>query len=333
MNKPVLATLHATAEGLSSACEAVEALFRSPAKDGSRFDTALPIPGTEATLDEVLTVARTLVEAATGLSEVKNPFFLPKNNIITLNSSLAAAKLEFDQIVHVNANIGGISMVTNKGSYALQGQNGASTTFNGFLQNAVAHLDSALSSWSIIRSLAQTPRFQDFYEALKSVHLRQAEISKSIEQFEQIRRRLTDLQSQAEEAAKAVVSEKAETERLRTEAEKERRTISEYSSETGQKVELIRSAAQTAATLSSQVSNYAAEFSSFDNQLDARHRKIEESNDLVDELLVELQEEANEVKRLRSEASDMLIGATNAGLAGAFSSRERERSPKKSNLR
>ena len=113
-------------------------------------------------------------------------------------------------------------------------------------------------------------------------------------------------------------ADSAETERLKEEAEKDRKTLAEYAADGTEKIAAIRDTGGQAEQLKTSIEGYQSQFVSFQDQLNSREELLKKGNDEQQKLIRSAQENDAEVTRLIEKSEAMLTGATVAGLAGSF---------------
>ena len=111
---------------------------------------------------------------------------------------------------------------------------------------------------------------------------------------------------------------KEELDRLKTEGEKDRKTITEYTEESTQKVTTIRAANEQAEQLKVAVQHYQSDFEVFQEELEKRETAFKTGKEQQENLINELSQIKEGTKALTEQAEGMLTGATVAGLAGSF---------------
>ncbi|WOH85034.1 hypothetical protein RX327_18755 [Bradyrhizobium sp. BEA-2-5] len=100
-----------------------------------------------------------------------------------------------------------------------------------------------------------------------------------------------------------------------------RRTASEYLAEATTKLEGIRKVSSDATSLTDAINEYQTEFDRFQTQLDDRTRKFTDGTQELNDLIQRLSDRESTIDQLIARSEAMLVGATNAGLAGSLSKR------------
>jgi hypothetical protein len=121
----------------------------------------------------------------------------------------------------------------------------------------------------------------------------------------------TDLKNRTE-------ADRAEAQRNKNESSDDRNTTAEYKSEASARLAEIKQIAESAAILSSQVTDYQTQFSVFKDQLDARNQAYATQSARHDELITKNELSATDIERITKDANAMLTAATVAGLASAY---------------
>lgn len=102
--------------------------------------------------------------------------------------------------------------------------------------------------------------------------------------------------------------------------EKARRTTEENEQKAAAAATQIEAVRQQAATLQAQVQEYTQQFESFQKQLDNRSEALAAGNAELEQLRMGLGDKDKEVSELIGKATEMLGGATVAGLSAAYKS-------------
>ena len=121
-----------------------------------------------------------------------------------------------------------------------------------------------------------------------------------------------------------IEADKAEAQRNKNESSDDRNTTAEYKSEASARLAEIRLVAETAASLSNQVTAYEAQFSLFKGQLDERDKRYAAQSGKLDDLISKNEHSTAEIERLTKDANAMLTGAVVAGLASAYAAIKKE---------
>lgn len=137
-------------------------------------------------------------------------------------------------------------------------------------------------------------------------------------QGDQLLEETAQLKSGVGDALTKAQADSAETERLKEEAEKDRKTLAEYAADGTEKIAAIRDTGGQAEQLKTNVEGYQSQFNSFQTQLDTREEIIKTGNLDQITLIESLQTKEAEVARLITKSEAMLTGATVAGLASSF---------------
>jgi len=285
------------------------------------FDFSIPIPGLNCTLAELDTRIAAICEIAKFDPGEKELVLVPQtitNNLIKqLDHILSHYQSIEDQFANItnNGGVGGL----NPGSFGLRSKNGqVSLDLSSLLQSVWKQSEGLISALFALLNIINGKGYTDFSGAFSSY-------SKALEEIEKRHTRLAEIERDATGNAqnvKALQSQSAplkdEIERLKTEAEKDRKSLGEYASEGTQSITKIRSTTEDAEQLKSLVDEYAATFENFQKRLDQREKVIAQGNAAQEELMKGLQKLELQIQDLNARAEAMLSGATVAGLAGSF---------------
>ena len=325
----ILATRQKLAELRASNFECVQAIKGA---DGAKFDIEKFVPGIDRNLSEVDTRVLGLIDLIASFEGIENVTLVPTVYLANLQSHFTqlldqheALKNSFDAI----DNEGGPGNLDPDG-FTVQSQNGEANInlANDFVQfNNLT--EAALQDYYLLSIILRGQGYHDFSTAfgefsrqLQGLRKAPAEIEQLVTQAKVELEQLLD-EFKTEHGNIGALQEQAsnlqsEIDRLKTEAEKDRKSISEYYSESTDKVTAIRSTADQAEELRGTVEGYQKQFDQFQAQLDQRVETFEQGKAEQDRLLEKLKEFETEIDRLKTQAEDMLMGATVAGLASSF---------------
>lgn len=323
MNRDALKGLNASIVKLTQIRSSVAKALSEPANDGTCFDLSKAPPSADWNVAELDSALGFLLDGARALMNARTTPILPRNQIVSLSNSLHNIALELDSINLQLVNSGGIQSVTDAENYSFTSGSGNGLSLSSHFGNISGQLENAITSWAILRSIAG-PKYKDLNESHRLLAERRIAFDNQFREAAQKNQQLTDIRARSAEYVQAIDEQRGEAERLVREAAKDRQTINEYSAEGAQKLEAIRSVSEQAAELESAVKAYDQTFREFQASLDNRNHAIASSSNEMEALLEHLEAQRVEIDRLTQKADDMLVGATNAGLAATFSERERK---------
>lgn len=300
--------------------------------DGAKFDFDIPFPGINRSIAEVDARVLGLLDLIAGFEGIEDTLFVPRpyllnlaahlNDLINHYENMKANLDDFD-------NRGGPGLLDPTGFTVQSSDGGKTINVAREFQRIYDLTDVSLQNYYLLTTILKGKGYHDFSiafgeisrqlqaqrklrtEAQHLVGKTNSELATLLDQFQQKHEAIEELRKQASEL-------QAETDRLKTEADKDRKTISEYTSESTDKVTTIRSTAEQADQLKGAVQEYQSQFDQFQSQLDLREKTLKEGHVEQNRLIEKLREIETEINRLNSQAEDMLTGATVAGLASSF---------------
>lgn len=299
----------------------IEELQQIKGSNSEQFDFATPIPGTAASISEVDAKVAGLCDIAAGIASNTDEMLIPQSYLNAFNKPLEQLTAQYQQISDNLLNIGnnGGPGPLDANGFTLQSQNGqVNLQLAPIFKNILANAESTLAALYPLLSLSSSDVFSGFSEtldtlstAIKQAHEERAELAKLTEKARADRREVAELRKQ-------VGPMRDEIERLKAESEKDRKSLSEYSTEGTQSITTIRATGEQAEQLKAQVESYSASFDNFQKQLDQRENAIQEGNSRQSKLLEAITSIEKRITELNEQAEAMLSGATVAGLAGSF---------------
>lgn len=197
-----------------------------------------------------------------------------------------------------------------------------------FATEASQRLEQVLVNYTHLATIIGGPKYIDFTASFEGLtrqldRLREAE-QEVLDAKQNTAKVLADIDATKVQANRLLESTKAasdESSRLKDEAEKDRKTLSEYGTEGTTSLEAIRKVVTETNQLKSNVEAFSAQFQSFQTQMDGRLEQIGDGEARQTELFERFDENEKRVSDLVGQAEAMLSGATVAGLAGEFGSK------------
>ena len=286
-----------------------------------QFDLSKPAPGVERSLVEIDTRVMTICELASDIRSDTNTLMIPQSYVNSLIKPIDQLTALYQTIADNLTNIdndGGAGNL-DPTSHTLRSKNGQiNLQLGGIFQNIWSHSETILGSifplLNLVRGKGQadfSAALHTFNKALEQVHASLAQLSNVTKEARADRRKIADLLALSG-------PRRDEIERLKTESEKDRKTLAEYTSEGTQSITSIRATTEQAEKLRAAVDKYTATFDSFQEELGQREQTIQQGNERQGELLQSLVETEKKIQGLNQRAEAMLSGATVAGLAGSF---------------
>jgi hypothetical protein len=321
MNKASLQQLQTALEQLSTLRSSVGEGLARPAADGTRFDLDAIVPGTEASASELDIVLAFILDATKSIGDTKIALLLPKTQMNTLATQLQQINVQLTAIANYIGPSQTVRTINAPAQYTFSNAANQQLNLSGHFQNIANHLESALTSWHLLRSIAGAPKYKDLSEALKLIGERRVAIDTEFAEVKAHAKKLAEASADAAATAATIRERQDEMIRLVELVDKDRTTIAERSVETAQKTETIRALTAEATKIGDSARAYEGMFSEFQNLLDQRNDQFKIGTKNISDLQRQLAERLGAVDELKTQADAMLVGATNVGLASAFSKR------------
>lgn len=322
MNIPELNTLSQALKRLGDLRSEIWDALSKPASDRTEINLAITPAGMTMTLSELDLLLGSVSDFASALSSSKPLIFLPRSQIAAFASNIEQINNIFNTISGILKQ-GGLRTVSDISSLNVVTNGGNSYQLAQYFANIANVLDQALTPWIIIRSAVRSPKFSDFNAALQTFNDRRTALDAALNEAREVGAQAQQIRKKAEEDGQTTAEQRSEVERLRGLIAQDRQTISEYAAEGSQRIETVRTVAQQAETLQATVSAYEQTFLQFQAELEGRNKLFSKLSAELNDLSNDLKAKQTEIARLIVGAEGMLKGATNAGLAGTFSARQR----------
>lgn len=289
-------------------------------EDKTAFDLTKEIPSDHQTVVSLDGQLTTIIQSIKGIAEKGDLTFVPMKQ---QKSALSTLRQIIQHYAAVNLAIATSPPIhsIDPENFTFVGNDGVQRTISGNLKAIVDAFEDLLADWHLLRLAAKSPRIDDFASFLKinekhrenletaynNIQILKADASSAVQS-------ISDLQAQATDA-------QIEIERVMSIAQADRKTTSEYLAEAVAKLEGIRKASSDATSLTESINEYDTEFQRFRAQLDERTKKFTDGTQELSNLVAQLHEREAVIDRLIAQSEGMLVGATNAGLAGSLSKR------------
>jgi hypothetical protein len=299
------------------------------------FDVTREIYGTDVSYADCVSRITIIAEIADKFGNSKSFLMVPFNRVTLLQQRIEEAQQHLDvlgnQFRQVVKSGGGLQLF-NYDNFHLQTTNGQNHDFRGFFRNFSESTESLLDAFyqvlTVIRPTRSTYSFQAAANALASlIEASSEEIQKLYSENKALRQCVaaaSDQVSAAEAQTKKAQEAADETNRIKDESAKDRKTIGEYLADSTEKKTAIEVAHSRASSLKDGVEEYSEKFKSFDRQLEARNANFETGKEKQEKLFTNFEEQKSSVDRLIADSERMLKGATVAGLASSFSEAHRK---------
>lgn len=303
-------------------------LYRKLVDDsGQSLSTTDKIPETDRSLSDLDTATSAILNFGRAFERQQAWALIPRSWVVNFFEAARSTANNFESlsaaIEQVDSQHGGVGTVVSK-DFTINSKNGTLVDLRKILTNLNASIDKAFESYFQLRGAISAPKFTEFGGLFDFFNTKKEDLDKTGQALEKIRRDSEQQLSSVKSATDETKAQQLEAQRFRTEAEADRKTITDYSSEASQKVEAIRATAKSAEELTAVVSNFQAQFKQFQDQLDTREAHYQSQTKKYNELVGNLDKTEKAVSGLAAEAQGMLKGATNAGLSYTFSEKQKE---------
>ncbi len=301
--------------------QVINMLMNIKGENGEQFNLSNPISSIGISIKKIDMKVVVVGQLANKIKIVEDTILLPQSYIDNLSTSIDRLISTYKNILDAIRNIetnGGPGQL-NSASFALTSKNGqASFQLDSNFTNIWKISDSVLSNLYPLINVISGEGYVDFLEFLKGfeatysqIENQRNNISVLLKEAKENSRKLQDIHSKC-------IPLQGEIERLKSESDKDRKTLTEYASEGAQSITTIRGTLDQSEKLKSNVENYKSTFDNFQNQLDEREKNFASGTERQFELLKNINDTKKIIENLNQQASDMLSGATVAGLAGSF---------------
>lgn len=288
--------------------------------DKTAFDLTKEIPGKSQTIASVDGQLTAVIQSIKGIAEQSDLTLVPLKQLKSARSILqqtvqhyAAATLAIEASTPIHS--------IDPENFTYVGNDGVERTLSGNLKAIVDSFEDLLPEWHLLRLAAKSPRINDFASFLKINEKNREHLENAYSDIQRLKadagsavQSISDLHTQA-------TSAQTEIDRVAAIAQADRKTASEYLAEAATKLEGIRAASSDAASLTESINEYDTEFERFQAQLDERTKRFTEGTQELNNLIAQLHQRESVIERLIAQSEGMLVGATNAGLAGSLSKR------------
>jgi hypothetical protein len=282
------------------------------------------------TLDEFGSQFLSLLLILEAVSQAKSTTLIPIDASQNLPEKLQNLRVHLEGMLQtLNQSIEGgvIQVMPSSVSFTLI--NGSSIDFNQNFTN----LFQVISGLSVLLfPIAEAVKLE--FNMGNSIDRLRENLKELAEILAESRRTASDITAAykvAESESKAtadlknqIEADKIEAQRSKNECSDDRDSTAGYKSEASTNLAEIKQIAENAANLSSQVTAYSAQFSTFQASLDERDQRYAKQSTKVDTIIEKNEINASEIERLTRDANAMLTGATVAGLASAYSKIRKE---------
>lgn len=301
--------------------ELKDALKKFEDTGGQSFQQDAIIPGSEATLADIISSTSTLASLIDGMGIKDTGPFIPKSLLSALLAKLTELEAQFAGALNVLKTVkdnGGPKQI-NTADFSVVAGNDTVHQFAKPLRRIFELLDPTFLAWYQIRFILRNPRVGDFGKLAQEIEDRRDDSQAVFDVAEDLAEQIKQKDKDAQVLLEKVAVVQNEIARLSQEGQNERKTIAEYAAEATNKLSEIRAADERAAALLATVNAYQAQFEAFDNQLATRLKRFDDESAALLSVRDQLVKEQDEVARLIAESEGLLRGATNVGLASSFS--------------
>lgn len=246
-----------------------------------------------------------LLASSTRLGNLRDHLIALTGGIQRLSSSLSNLK-GWGGFDRVNA---GATVYTKSGN-AIQ--------LRSNLDEVIALEDNALEPYLVLASAARPRGIGTFAAASRTLHEQAASATKLVDELEHRSSRIAEQMAALEDRENAIAAMVNESRRLVEEIEKGRKTAEENAQRVAVATASAEEVRSQASTLEAEVREYDDKFRSFQNLIENREAAITKGNTELSNLQNRLTGQEAKVNDLIAKASEMLGGATVAGLSTTY---------------
>ncbi|MDQ8700739.1 hypothetical protein [Hyphomicrobium sp. LHD-15] len=317
-----LSEIHTLAGALGVATAKTQKFLSSIAdEDDNSFDLKAKPPQLNDSVSDLLTRAIVVSGLIEGLEAGEVIDLVPKSFLESNKSNLQSAISALEGVEsHIETTIlqhGGLKTI-NYDDFQAVTNGGQAADLNGPFSTLNKRLEALLQSYHQLASTLGIRGAKSFQSATKSLSELVQTISLDTDEARKIRQSLAESEERAAAILTTMKSEQDEIARLKDQAANDRKTITEYTSESTEKVTSIRATHDSASSLEGIVGEYETTFKEFQTTLNGQKDEIRKGKASVKELIQRLEGTILTVDETIARSEAMLSSATVAGLAQHF---------------
>lgn len=275
---------------------------------------------TDTSFDFALDKILFAIECALDLGDIESTIAIPSNQVAHTKKTFSDLENHVNQLyTNVNSLLAaGVSSI-NITNFVLQSNNNQSNlNLPNNIKTIYESANQFMQTYYIMTVATKGTSHHNFSHAYKNLKESRSEFRQLVNELKKHLQQTNKTFEQIEEHRKQSENLKSEIERIQNEAQSSSKTISEYESETTQKLTSVRDVHQKAEQLRQTVEEFQADFDNFQSQLDSREDKLRQGNTKQQKLIEELENLRTTITDINDQAEAMLSGATVAGLASSF---------------
>lgn len=197
-------------------------------------------------------------------------------------------------------------------------QNGNPVNAKVILDEISGHVDNVLEAHIPIVATTQPRSVGTFVAAARELRQQASEAARLVTELTNQQSALVATIAQATADEAKAQESAAEAVRLLTNIEQSRKTVDENAAKVVASLAAVEGVARSAEELSSEVDAYQSAFKGFQAALEAREKALAQGNDDLDKLLQAVKQNKLDIDLQKSQAAEMLGGATVAGLSSSY---------------
>jgi hypothetical protein len=278
-------------------------------------------PGASRTITQLSECQRFLNVETQALKQVNDLNLVPMSYLTDLlnasSENLAGNNTLNSHIEDLRKN-GGTGTIRSAEYKVTNPQGNYTVDFNADFIRIDEALDKTLTAVYRIKTVIAGPSYDMFAALHSELSSHMANVRQNGKDAEGIKSEIEKILVQSRSHESQAKAATTEAERLRSESESIRKTVAEHEAQTTIKLATIEGILTQATNLKNSVEAFQSYFDLFQKQLETRNTDFTEGKSKVDDLINRAIAINSEIAILNQQASDMLQGATNAGLSGTF---------------
>ena len=326
MYEQLIESIHAEANRLSKTQRSsIDALQKIQDEKGTAFNFSTSIIEEDRSVSDLDSLTSTMAKFAQGIYEDRNLEFVPKKWIVGFNEALKNTSNSFDalgnSIATIDGQHGGPATI-DPAAYSVTTKNNTVIDLKKLLASINVNLDDAFAAYFQLRPAISAPRLSEFGELFSFFSSRRAELDSLSRELSRLRAQSTAAASAIDEADKSAKQNLKDIEKLKGDTTNRQAEIQSAATDAATKVTAINESHRAAEQLRGAVNNYQGTFDQFQKDLDTRNQDYQTKKLAFEKLKSQLDEAEQRISQINTRADDMLVGATNAGLAGSYSKKQ-----------
>lgn len=303
----------------------IDALQKLVDVNGTVMSLSGAISDGDRSVSDIDTLTSSLVKFTKGFDGGKNWSFVPRVWISEYRDALKNTANSYENLANnieaIDSQHGGLEKI-DEAAFSVATKSGTEIDLRKILSNISVNIDTAFADYFRIRPAISAPRLTEFSDLFSFFATRRNELDSLSRELSKLGEQGRESSALIQKAAQNVSAAENDIRRLTTEATKQRAEIQTAVDETSEKVASIEEINKSAEELKSAVNSYRSTFDQFQKDINSRNTDYANKKTAYEKLKASLDKEQQRIAEISAQADDMLKGATNAGLAGSYSSKQ-----------